>query len=155
MSKVGGTHLCEGGMPLPPGVGLGKPGPGCLCYAFINSERREFLGPYKTPELFFLIVFTVHLQGCLCMWLQVGQPDRTMQENFDLAARVKYGAMVKCWQEQTTLQFAKVSQSQGQGRQGKQGQEILDRNPLPTVCERSVAMQKCTTSHAIPVPIVL
>jgi hypothetical protein len=89
------------------------------------------------------------------MWLQVGQPDRTMQENFDLAARVKYGAMVKCWQEQTTLQFAKVSQSQGQGRQGKQGQEILDRNPLPTVCERSVAMQKCTTSHAIPVPIVL
>ena len=54
MSKVGGTRLCEGGMPLPPGVGLGKPGPGCLCYAFINSERREFLGPYKTPEFIFV-----------------------------------------------------------------------------------------------------
>ena len=24
VSQVGGTHLCEGGMPLPPGVGLGE-----------------------------------------------------------------------------------------------------------------------------------
>ena len=85
------------------------------------------------------------------MWLHVGQPNRTRQDILDLSARIMSGAMVKSWQVQITLQYAKVSQSQGPG---KHGQEILDdRNPY----QRSVkgASQKCTISHPIPVPIAL